>query len=77
MAEQLEAFLGGESRANSSTGRASGTPSQPVFVCSGMGQQWWAMGRELLAQEPVFRRAVEEVGELCSARLPAGRCWRS
>jgi acyl transferase domain-containing protein/NADPH:quinone reductase-like Zn-dependent oxidoreductase/acyl carrier protein len=64
MAEQLEAFLGGESRANSSTGRASGTPSQPVFVCSGMGQQWWAMGRELLAQEPVFRRAVEEVGEL-------------
>src|SRR5262245_15746522 len=39
MVEQLEAFLGGESRANSSTGRASGTPSQPVFVCSGMGQQ--------------------------------------
>ena len=39
-------------------------PSKPVFVCSGMGQQWWAMGRELLAQEPVFRRAVEEVSDL-------------
>ena len=37
---------------------------RPVFVCSGMGQQWWAMGRELLAQEPVYRRAVEEVSEL-------------
>ena len=35
-----------------------------MFVCSGMGQQWWAMGRELLAQEPVFRRALEEVSEL-------------
>ena len=29
-----------------------------------MGQQWWAMGRELLAQEPVFRRALEEVSDL-------------
>jgi acyl transferase domain-containing protein/NADPH:quinone reductase-like Zn-dependent oxidoreductase/short-subunit dehydrogenase/acyl carrier protein len=64
LAEQLEAFLRGESRANTSTGRISGTPSNPVFVCSGMGQQWWAMGRELLAQEPVFRRAVEEVSDL-------------
>ena len=64
LAEQLEAFLAGESRANSSNGRISGTPSNPVFVCSGMGQQWWAMGRELLAQEPVFRRAVEEVSDL-------------
>ncbi len=37
---------------------------RPVFVCSGMGQQWWAMGRELLTQEPVYRRAVEEVSDL-------------
>jgi acyl transferase domain-containing protein/NADPH:quinone reductase-like Zn-dependent oxidoreductase/short-subunit dehydrogenase/ubiquinone/menaquinone biosynthesis C-methylase UbiE/acyl carrier protein len=64
LAEQLTAFLKGEERANSSTGRAAAAPSQPVFVCSGMGQQWWAMGRQLLAQEPVFRRAVEEVSEL-------------
>ena len=64
LAEQLEAFLAGESRANTSNGRISGTPSNPVFVCSGMGQQWWAMGRELLAQEPVFRRALEEVSDL-------------
>ena len=64
LTEQLEAFLAGESRANTSNGRISGTPSNPVFVCSGMGQQWWAMGRELLAQEPVFRRALEEVSDL-------------
>jgi acyl transferase domain-containing protein len=62
--EQLEAFLRGEARANSSDGRKSGEPSKPVFVCSGMGQQWWAMGRELLHEEPVYRRAIEEVNDL-------------
>jgi acyl transferase domain-containing protein/NADPH:quinone reductase-like Zn-dependent oxidoreductase/ubiquinone/menaquinone biosynthesis C-methylase UbiE/acyl carrier protein len=61
---QLEAFVAGETRANTSTGRTSATALNPVFVCSGMGQQWWAMGRELLAQEPVFRRAIEEVSDL-------------
>jgi acyl transferase domain-containing protein/acyl carrier protein/ubiquinone/menaquinone biosynthesis C-methylase UbiE len=64
LAEQLEAFLLGADRANCSTGRASGTPSKPVFVCSGMGQQWWGMGCELLAEEPVYRQALEEVSEI-------------
>ncbi len=67
LVEQLEAFLRGEARANSSTDRTSGMSSRPVFVCSGMGQQWWAMGRELLAQEPVFRRTIEEVSDLFGA----------
>lgn len=30
-----------------------------VFVFSGMGPQWWYMGRELL-KEPVFRKVIEE-----------------
>jgi acyl transferase domain-containing protein/acyl carrier protein len=30
-----------------------------VFVMSGQGQQWWGMGRELMAHEPVFRRMIE------------------
>jgi acyl transferase domain-containing protein len=64
LTEQLEAYLSGEDRANSSTGRRSNLPQKPVFVCTGMGQQWWAMGHELLAQEPTFRQAVEEVNEL-------------
>jgi amino acid adenylation domain-containing protein/thioester reductase-like protein len=63
MIEQLDAFLRGEARANSSSGRPSQESSQPVFVCSGMGQQWWAMGRDLLAQQPVYRRAVEDVSD--------------
>jgi acyl transferase domain-containing protein/acyl carrier protein len=61
LVEQIEAFLKLEERTNSSAGRASSNSVKPVFVCSGMGQQWWAMGRELLTQEPVYRQAVEEV----------------
>jgi acyl transferase domain-containing protein len=64
--EQLEAFLRGETTANGASGHASAGFSKPVFVCSGMGQQWWAMGRELLEQEPVYRRALEEVNDLFS-----------
>lgn len=36
----------------------------PVFVYSGMGPQWWGMGRELAECEPVFRDALEEVDAL-------------
>ncbi|MCP3098452.1 SDR family NAD(P)-dependent oxidoreductase [Myxococcus sp. K15C18031901] len=31
-----------------------------LFVYTGMGPQWWAMGRQLHATEPVFRDAVAE-----------------
>jgi acyl transferase domain-containing protein/NADPH:quinone reductase-like Zn-dependent oxidoreductase/acyl carrier protein len=30
-----------------------------AFVCSGQGPQWWAMGRQLLECEPVFRAVIE------------------
>jgi len=33
---------------------------KPVFLFSGQGGQWWAMGRELMAGDPVYRAAVEE-----------------
>jgi acyl transferase domain-containing protein/NAD(P)-dependent dehydrogenase (short-subunit alcohol dehydrogenase family)/acyl carrier protein len=35
-----------------------------AFVCSGQGPQWWAMGRQLLEQEPVFRAAIERCDEI-------------
>lgn len=39
----------------------SAAPRKPrvVFVFSGAGGQWWAMARELFAEEPTFRTAIE------------------
>ncbi|KJK43524.1 hypothetical protein UK23_32885 [Lentzea aerocolonigenes] len=42
-----------------------------AFVFSGMGPQWWGMGRRLFATEPVFRVAVEE----CDAELRKYADW--
>ena len=33
---------------------------KPVFVFTGMGPQWWAMGQELYCDEPIYRAAVDE-----------------
>jgi acyl transferase domain-containing protein len=40
------------------------TSGMPVFVFSGQGPQWWGMGRELLADQPVFRRVLERCDQL-------------
>ncbi len=40
-------------------GRAGGN-LRPVFVFAGQGGQWWAMGRDLFASDPVYRATIEE-----------------
>nr|VFJ91500.1 MAG: Acyl transferase domain-containing protein [Candidatus Kentron sp. LFY] len=60
MAEQLQSFVKGEG-GHLLTGQVfPGQEARPVFVFTGMGPQWWAMGRELLQHEPVFRQVAEE-----------------
>lgn len=34
-------------------------PPRIGFIMSGQGPQWWGMGRELMRNEPVFRRTME------------------
>ena len=56
---QLDAFLKGEADPGTAKGRAPSRPPRLAFVFSGQGAQAWGMGRQLLADEPAFRQAVE------------------
>lgn len=50
-------------------GAAPGDGAAPLgFLFTGMGPQWWRMGRDLLGSEPIFRAAVEEVDALVRER---------
>nr|AOG74797.1 polyketide synthase [Byssovorax cruenta] len=56
----LEAFGRGEASAGVVQGEVKpGERPKVVFVYSGQGSQWAGMGRQLLEEEPVFRRAIE------------------
>ena len=60
LADALESFAAGQSRWDVSHGRRpSGNRPGPVFVFSGQGPQWWAMGRELSASDSHFHKALE------------------
>lgn len=57
---QLQTFLSGSSAEGLSQGTAPlGQPRKLAFVFPGQGGQWVAMGRRLLASQPVFREAIE------------------
>lgn len=59
-AEKLGAFSTEHETKGVAAGRVpTGERPKLAFVCSGMGPQWWAMARQLLDAEPVFRAAVE------------------
>src|SRR3954454_23808505 len=70
--EQLEAFLAGETRPYMVSGRSVANRSHKLaFVFSGMGPQWWAMGRQLLHDEPVVRDVIKQ----CDALLRQHADW--
>lgn len=63
--ERLEAFLAGENRTGMSVGqKPTGQAPKIVFVFSGNGPQWWAMGRQLLEEEPVFQETIQTCDRL-------------
>src|SRR5690606_28992242 len=58
-AEALLRFARGQNEAAVVRDRADVTKLCCVYT--GMGPQWWGMGRDLLQSEPVFRQAADEV----------------
>ncbi|WP_163998986.1 type I polyketide synthase [Pyxidicoccus caerfyrddinensis] len=59
-AAQLDAYVGGDESVLAASGRvAPGKAPKRVFVFTGMGPQWWGMGRELYETHPAFRAAVD------------------
>jgi acyl transferase domain-containing protein/NAD(P)-dependent dehydrogenase (short-subunit alcohol dehydrogenase family) len=58
LTEQLEAYQELGQLSPVVQGRARPDDPGPVFVYTGMGPQWWGMGRELMQESPVFREEV-------------------
>jgi len=56
----LRAFSEGDVNVVRNTSEAN-APNRLAFVYSGQGPQWYAMGRQLIEKEPVFRAAVEQI----------------
>lgn len=58
---KLQSFASGEGR--SPTRAIAGDAARPVFVFSGMGPQWWGMGRELLQSDGAFAHTARAIDE--------------
>ena len=64
LVDELRSFVATRRASQEPAAHDSVRSSKVAFVFSGMGPQWAGMARELLADEPVFRRAVERCDAL-------------
>ncbi|MDC3955568.1 non-ribosomal peptide synthetase/type I polyketide synthase [Polyangium jinanense] len=64
MATALASFSRGDMPEKAWRGKAPSVPPKVAFVFPGQGSQWAGMGRRLMQEEPVFRRAMEECDAL-------------
>lgn len=66
-AEELHRALAsiskGDAAGAAARGVAGDAPGRMVFVFPGQGSQWVGMGRDLFANEPAFRQAIEQCDE--------------
>lgn len=60
LSQRLDEFLAGSASPNLVSDRLTVAKKPKLaFICCGQGPQWWAMGRQLLDQEAVFRAVIE------------------
>ncbi len=63
----LEALAAGGTADNLVSVRGAAVEAPTAWVFSGMGPQWWGMGRHLLAADADFRRAAEAADAIFTA----------
>ena len=61
LAKNMQLYLDGETITEVSSGRSREVEDKIVFVFSGQGGQWWAMGRQFFENEPLFREWIERL----------------
>jgi acyl transferase domain-containing protein len=65
MSDRLQSWLEGEDPAPGViVGHRRDAARELVFVFTGQGSQWWAMGQQLLHREPLFRNTIEKIDAL-------------
>lgn len=63
--QKLNAFLDGQNQLGISYGKSALEKYRKVvFVYTGMGPIWWAMGRQLIECEPVFKQVIIKCDDL-------------
>ena len=62
---RLDAWLrGSDSVEGVIAGRKNAEGGPLIFVFTGQGPQWWAMGRQLFEREPIVRQTIEEIDQI-------------
>lgn len=61
LVREMTEWLAGGDADHTVAGKPAGETHPLVFVFTGQGAQWWAMGQELIEREPVFRGVLEEI----------------